>query len=95
MSTPPPTMYWHEQGCQCQGCQQARLRQPPPRHSKGPLWVIGGILLVLLLVGGLVSLFNPYVNFPVVSQVVCSLKGDTWYGGGILGSPGCYAPQQP
>jgi hypothetical protein len=47
-----------------------------------------GILLVsLIFLGAAMSYYDPHLNFPVVSQVVCSLKGDTWYGGGLLDSP--------
>lgn len=94
MSEPtPPTMYWHEEGCPCAGCQQGRLRRYGGRGGgRSVFWVIGIILVSLVLLGAVVSFYDPYLNFPVVSQVVCSLKGDTWYGGGLLGSPGCYAP---
>jgi hypothetical protein len=47
---------------------------------------------MLLLLAVAMAWFDPHLNFPVVSQVACSLKGDTWYGGGLLGMPGCYAP---
>lgn len=50
------------------------------------------LLLCLLFLGAVMSYANPHLNFPVVSQLVCSVKGDSWYGGGILGPPGCYAP---
>jgi hypothetical protein len=66
--------------------------QPRPRRSRsGASWLLAllGALVVLL---ALISLYNPHVNVPLVSPVVCSLKGDTWYGGGILGAPGCYSP---
>jgi hypothetical protein len=86
----PPTMHWHENGCQCQGCQQARLQQH--QSKKGPYGTLVGILLVLVLLGAAMSFYDPNLNFPVVSQVVCSMKGDTWYSGGLLGAPGCYAP---
>jgi hypothetical protein len=54
--------------------------------------IIGIILVSLIFLGAAMSYYDPHLNFPVVSQVVCSLKGDTWYGGGLLESPGCYAP---
>lgn len=47
----------------------------------------------LVVLAAAMSFYDPNLNFPVVSQVVCSLKGATWYGGGILGAPGCYAPE--
>lgn len=59
------------------------------------LAILGIILVSLVSLGTATSFFDPHLNFPVVSQVVCSLKGDTWYGGGILGEPGCYAPPSP
>lgn len=49
------------------------------------------IVIAGLIIGALASVVDPRINFPVVSQVVCSLKGDTWYDGGLLGAPGCYA----
>lgn len=69
--------------------------QPPPRRP--PRIGLGWALLLSAVLGGLflvfaASLQNPHLNFPVVSQIACSVKGDTWYGGGILGPPGCYAP---
>ena len=51
------------------------------------------IVLALIALGALMSAVDPRLNFPVISQAVCSLKGDTWYSGGILGQPGCYVPQ--
>jgi len=66
----------------------------PTRRSGHPvLWTLLIILLSIAFLGSAMSFFNPNLNFPVVSQVACSLKGDTWYGGGILGQPGCYAPK--
>lgn len=54
-------------------------------------WV--AVVLVLVLAYAVIgSAMDPYMNFPLVSQAVCSLKGDIWYGGGLLGLPGCYAP---
>jgi hypothetical protein len=48
------------------------------------------VLVALVALLALISLTNPRVNVPLISPVVCSLKGDTWYNGGILGPPGCY-----
>jgi hypothetical protein len=69
---------------------------PPPRPPGGAAtgWKV---FLITVLLGGimmavLASFSDPHLNFPVISQVVCSVKGDTWYGGGILGEPGCYTP---
>jgi hypothetical protein len=54
------------------------------------------VVLIVLAAGIFLAFFasaaDPHLNFPVVSQVACSVKGDVWYGGGILGAPGCYAP---
>lgn len=66
-------------------------RRPPGARTPLP------IIVVTMLLGGVMlaafaSFTDPHLNFPVVSQVVCSARGDTWYGGGILGAPGCYAP---
>lgn len=47
---------------------------------------------ILIFVGAALSFVDPHLNFPLVSQYVCSFKGDTWYSGGLLGAPGCYAP---
>lgn len=63
-----------------------------------PAWqplfmVVMVVVLALVTVSAVMSATNARLNFPVVSQVVCSLKGDTWYGGGIMGTPGCYAPE--
>lgn len=68
----------------------------PPRRPQGPRTGCA-VFLVTILLGGIVlaafaSFTDPHLNFPVISQVVCSAKGDTWYDGGILGGPGCYAP---
>lgn len=63
----------------------------PPRLSNGKALLLA-ILLGVLFLGFAASYENPHLNFPVVSQVACSVKGDTWYGGGILGAPGCYLP---
>jgi hypothetical protein len=50
------------------------------------------IIASIVFLGAAMSFSDPHLNFPLISQVVCSLKGDTWYGGGILGAPGCYTP---
>lgn len=60
------------------------------RHS-GVWWLVAAFVVLVLLLAG-ISLYNPRVNVPLISPVVCSLKGDTWYGGGILGPSGCYRP---
>ena len=49
-------------------------------------------MLVGLFLATVASWGDPHLDFPVISQTVCSIKGDTWYGGGILGAPGCYTP---
>jgi hypothetical protein len=49
--------------------------------------------VIAALVGlGVWALLDPYANIPVVSQVVCSLKGASWHGGstGLGVPPGCY-----
>jgi hypothetical protein len=67
---------------------------PPPRpRLSNRTALLLAILLGALFLGFWASLSNPHLNLPVVSQVACSVKGDTWYGGGILGAPGCYSPQ--
>ena len=65
---------------------------PSPRNGSAGLRVLVAIVLAVVFLGGAMSFLDPHLNFPLVSQTVCSLKGDTWYGGGLLGSPGCYAP---
>ena len=88
------TPHWHPGGKTLHDHSGEQLPPPPPPRSggKGLYWTLGSILLVLVMLGAAMSFFDPSLNFPVVSQVVCSLKGDTWYGGGLLESPGCYAP---
>lgn len=87
----------HAKNCQCEDCQRYRLVQhygyvPSPRRG-GAGWKIPVILLLSgLFLATAMSFFDANLNFPVISQTVCSIKGDTWYGGGILGAPGCYAP---
>jgi hypothetical protein len=91
-----PDMYWHDKSCQCQGCQQARLQRHygyvpgPLRH--GPYGRIAGILVALVILAVVISLCDPHVSFPVISQVVCSFKGGSWSNGNILQPAGCYAP---
>jgi hypothetical protein len=93
------TAEFHPQGCACEKCPEYRDQYHPggdavhnhePRQGNAG-WIIF-ILLILLLLAAMMSFTDPNLNFPVISQVVCSLKGATWYGGGILGAPGCYAP---
>lgn len=49
------------------------------------------MLLILIVLGFIAAMISPHVNLPVISQVACTLKGGSWYGGGLLGPPGCYA----
>jgi len=51
---------------------------------------VGLILAGMLAASALASFAFPHLNFPIVSQVVCSVRGGTWYDGGLLGPPGCY-----
>ncbi len=88
----------HPSACQCERCQHARFRQhygyapARPRRNGGVGIVLGFIVLAGLFLATVASWGDPNLNFPVISQTVCSIKGDTWYGGGIMGAPGCYAP---
>jgi hypothetical protein len=49
-------------------------------------------LVVALLILVVIVWANPHANIPVLSNIVCSVKGGSWYDGGILGPPGCYKP---
>jgi hypothetical protein len=51
--------------------------------------VVFAVLAVLVFLG-MIAATNPRTDIPLISPLVCSLKGDTWYGGGLLGPPGCY-----
>jgi hypothetical protein len=90
----------HAPDCKCPWCEQARLHDYyyyRNRNQHTGLKVFAAIAAIIItfvvLLGTAESLFDPNVNFPVISQVVCSVKGGTWYDGGLLGSPGCYRPQ--
>ena len=91
----------HPDGCQCTMCQDARFRQhygyaPARPGHHGGAWIVLIIFIIFVLVGlflaTVASWGDPHLDFPVISQTVCSIKGDTWYGGGIHGAPGCYTP---
>lgn len=45
----------------------------------------------LAFIGFAASIADPHLNLPVISQVACAVKGGDWYGGGLLGLPGCYS----
>jgi hypothetical protein len=68
------------------------LRSMAPRRPRSAARVIAALFGALMLLLTLISFANPHVNVPLISPVVCSLKGDTWYDGGLLGPPGCYRP---
>ena len=50
----------------------------------------GWLVVGLLVFGVLGSLGDERLDFPLVSPLVCSVRGGAWYGGGLLGAPGCY-----
>lgn len=52
-------------------------------------WIVT-IVIAVLIVGVLGSLIDPMLDFPGISPLVCSLHHGLWYGGGLLGPPGCY-----
>jgi hypothetical protein len=64
-----------------------RPAKPPQNH---PGMTIGGIILAILIILSVFAVADPRADIPVISPIVCSLKGGAWYGGGILAPPGCY-----
>lgn len=48
-------------------------------------------LIPLLILLGLIAAVFPNVNVPVVSTIVCNLKGASWWDGGFGLPTGCYA----
>lgn len=64
--------------------------QPPPAGPSGG--IAGGWVIAILIVLVVISFANPTFNVPVVSQVVCSVKGGTWYDSSLLTQAGCYKP---
>lgn len=86
----------HPTNCTCLWCEQQRIHnyyysRNQPKKDHVLLWILGTVLVALIILLTVAAFIDPSVNLPVISQVVCSLKGDTWYGGGILGQPGCYS----
>ena len=53
------------------------------------------VLVIIIVFLSCIAFLDPSANMPVISPVVCSLKGATWYDGGILGAPGCYESAAP
>lgn len=59
-------------------------------------WLIAlavALVLGLGFIGFAASMADPHLNLPLLSQVACGVRGGDWYGGGLLGLPGCYTPQ--
>jgi hypothetical protein len=56
------------------------------RTIAGIIAIIGGLLTVLILLVWV----NPHANVPLISEVVCTIKGATWYDGDVFNQPGCY-----
>jgi hypothetical protein len=57
--------------------------------------LLGWLLAALLVFGVLGSVGDDRLDFPLVSPLVCSVRGGDWYGGGLLGAPGCYPMPPP
>jgi hypothetical protein len=53
---------------------------------------LAAMIAAAIVLTGIFAFANPGMNIPVVSEVVCHLKGDTWYSGGLLIPAGCYQP---
>lgn len=55
----PPTLYWHEKGCQCPGCQQERLQRYYGRGIRDRVQAMGnGIAYVVFgIIALIVALF--------------------------------------
>lgn len=68
------------------------MTQPPhgAPHTcvAGPIAVIVAVIILFLAAW---SFVDPRADVPFISPIVCSAKGLTWYPGGLLGAPGCYA----
>jgi hypothetical protein len=68
--------------------------RPVVKESRASRWasvVLLGLLLgALLLAIGAYAGANPNVNIPVISPLVCDIKGYTWHEGGLEGT-GCYS----
>jgi len=85
------------------------LNQPHPERVHASLamrasrsghdgWKIAVAVAAFILIVLTVWAFaDPGAQLPVISKVVCSVKGGTWYDGNqLLGiQPGCYARTQP
>jgi hypothetical protein len=65
---------------------------PQEQHGAAGCGCLAAVVAAILVILGLMAFSDPNLNIPVISPLACSVKGDTWYGGGILGPPGCYAP---
>ncbi len=62
----------------------------PDQSRTRPIPIIA-ILLAVATILTMWSFTDPHANIPVVSQVVCSMKGGTWYDSSLLIPAGCYA----
>jgi len=62
----------------------------PDQSRSRPIPIIA-ILLAVATILTMWSFSDPHVNIPIVSQVVCSIKGGTWYNSSLLIPAGCYA----
>lgn len=75
-----------------------RRRESQPRSST-TLYAgsrIAAIAAAIIGSAGLWALLDPHAQIPGVSQVVCSLKGGTWFEGSQFGAPaGCYSRDPP
>lgn len=68
---------------------------PPPRRDHDGWKIATAVAAAILIFLSIVAWADPNAQIPVVSKVVCSIRGGTWYdGSAILGIPaGCYASQ--
>lgn len=63
---------------------------PAPDQRLPTRAIVLAVALVSVVGLALMSLVNPYANIPLVSETMCSVRGNVWWEGNYANPPGCY-----
>lgn len=83
------TQTWDDAGLPPPEVLRASGAPEAPRRDT-TLRTIAGTIAAALVAATLWAFFDPRAQVPLVSPVVCSLKGKTWHSGSTIVPAGCY-----